>query len=159
MAWLLDFNSESFNWDLRISDELINNVKNGFTCDIVGVNNVDSHCETCLIAAYNKPEICIEFIRFLLVQSADPNCAPNNGYSPLCSAIVNNRVDLVSLLIEFGANGKTGFSVLYEACRFGNLEIVQLVASVCDRDLIARYTSDGFDIIYPIEVAAKIFDY
>jgi uncharacterized protein len=64
-------------------------------------------------------------------------------------------VDLVSLLIEYGANGNAGFSTLYQACLVGNLEIVKMVSSVCNINLVTKGIIDGFDMIRPIEIAAK----
>jgi ankyrin repeat protein len=83
MSWLDIFNHTHWNWRSRISNELIDNVKNGFICDILDVNAIDNNYETCLIVACKKPDINIEFVKFLLTQSADPNYAPNDSISPL----------------------------------------------------------------------------
>ena len=85
-------------------------------------------------------------IKWLLLQGADPSCRVGlNGQTALCVATIRNDLDLVNLLLKYGARvNQTGSSrtPLYEAADRGYLPIVE------------RLVLAGAEINTPVEEGA-----
>jgi uncharacterized protein len=83
----------------------------------------------------------IEMVKVLLKGGADPNWINNSpGLTPIVKAIKDNRVEWVSLLLEYGASVAftTGYQPLLEAAQQGSPEMIRLLLDagcpVNDRD-------------------------
>lgn len=75
-----------------------------------------------------------EIPKRLLQAGASVALANNNGSFPLEMAVKNNNIELVSLLLNFGAdidqtNDKTGSTAIFAASNYGYKEIVDLLIS------------------------------
>lgn len=105
---------------------------------------------------------------FTLAPSTDPNETGSFGEPAICAAVRNSFQDVVTVLIEFGADieaidrddsGYPGFRPLHIAALVGNGAIVdQLLAAGASRDQVVEDISDWqsskrFVGLTPIEVA------
>ena len=80
--------------------EVKNKIKNG-----ADVNAVDEFGRTPLFWAidyYNENALGI--VRYLISQGADVNYVSNDGYTPLMRAVSKNKIGIVSVLLENGAD-------------------------------------------------------
>jgi ankyrin repeat protein len=96
--------------------------------DGADVNATDEHGHTALRAAG------LECAAMLLDAKADPNkCDDSDGSTPLLSAIINTRTEVVRLLIRHKANVnahvRNGISVMHYAAGFGNETCIHLLAA------------------------------
>lgn len=64
--------------------------------------NIVVNYETPLIAAILKGNI--DVVNRLLLADADPNLIPDRDYSPLGVAVCRHNIDIIKLLMSFGAN-------------------------------------------------------
>jgi ankyrin repeat protein len=74
----------------------------------------------------------IEIINLLINNDANINLSDNNGITPLMIAVRKRNFHIVQLLIENGANCDlqdkfNGYTPLFEACRFGDIEIMKIL--------------------------------
>ena len=68
----------------------------------------------------------------LIKSGANPNTQDNNGWTPLHEVAQRNHVDLLSLLLDAGANpnvpgGDDKYTPLHDAVEAGHVEIVKLL--------------------------------
>jgi len=79
------------------------------------------------------------------------NCMNDSGYTPLFLAINKQNIDMVILLLEFGADVNiklsSGTSCLHEAARLHNLKLINILlehkANPCAVDVFNRYPSSN----------------
>ena len=94
----------------------------------------------------------IEIIRFLLKYGADPNAKDNDGYSPLMYAVVNDRCEIVKLLIEHEANindhehSLLGLFPLHMSVHFARPRIMKLLIE--NGAIIDLKASNGATALY-----------
>ena len=77
---------------------------------------------------------CLDTLRFLLANGADPNAKDDDGTTPLMIASRNGLIEVVQLLLDRGADlearDKSGSSAWLMAGMAGHLDIVDLFKKV-----------------------------
>ena len=106
------------------------------------VNLKDKRGETALHQAINKYEQACDVLRYLIKNGADVNARTNNNCTPLMIASKLDLVDVVSFLIEQGANtdlaDKDGLTALHYA--------VGCYHPSCDHDVMRLFIANGADV-------------
>ena len=116
----------------------------GARVDQLTVVDSDCHCHTALFEATREKQT--EVVRILLKNRADANqSAPGKSYTALHMAASNGALEIVSVLIEFGANVNLlssfpgEYSALYAAARHANAQIVsKLIRAGADVNLLVK---------------------
>lgn len=119
MDWLHTFNNKDLDWYTRISDEVIDAVKNGLITEIINVDNIDNDKNSCLLVACEMEDMYIAeqysatqvkkklflkyFIKFVLNQYKSEFIFYYDAYCPLYYAILRNNIKLVKLLLKYNS--------------------------------------------------------
>lgn len=91
------------------------------------INHVNYLGYTPLEHAIIHEDIDVGIIKILLKKGADVNLTLRDNSSNLSMAIHNDRPDIVSLLLEYGANLNLPSPILFQAVRYGNIKIIELL--------------------------------
>ncbi len=70
----------------------------------ININHIDNRKQTALTIAIRNKNVDISVLDMLLDAGADPNVAPHDRWTPLTSAINYRDLDLVDLLVSYGAD-------------------------------------------------------
>lgn len=114
-----------------------------------------SHDSTPLLVAICRGQYDVG--RILVKKGADPNVRSGEGDSPLRSAVEDNKIQFVELLLSNGANESInefgepgGFSALGNAARKLNISMVDLLLkNNADPNVLDEYFSPAYKILPP----------
>ena len=108
----------------------------------INANRMMPHHDNSLLCTICNSNIGIDAVQYLINHGADVNytyCRGHNLITPLISACCANNVDVVKLLIKYGAKDATPvggnvITALHIACMKGNLKLVKLLVDNYDYD-------------------------